>query len=319
VAAVTRRRSQTEALRFIRALGDVDAGRLRGRCLRYPDSPPVPVGTLHPEAAQELNASVYRQRGEPVTADMIFYVVSSDGTPVAWLTYHARVVTPPATLTTYQLGHQAQAVVALSRLSRRALCELASLRDAREGRTPGTPPTARDDGGYVLVADAADPTLTYWTQLTSDPQTSREHLRKVLGTDGEALIVDTFGYGDYGRHRETFDLPVLCAIERVATGHDLPPCVVGDWLAADGASTATATATATQIIDGFATAYAGIHPTRYAFAEAEAARRGWTAALTAAGIPDRFFDMHRFAGDLFGDQVREVHVPGRGIAVFRRA
>ena len=52
-------------------------------------------------AARDLQASVYRPHSTPAGPDTIWYVVSSDGTPVAWLTHHATVVTPPADLTGY--------------------------------------------------------------------------------------------------------------------------------------------------------------------------------------------------------------------------
>ncbi|MFK3983082.1 hypothetical protein ACI2K4_22230 [Micromonospora sp. NPDC050397] len=310
------RSSQAEALREMRDLIDTNAGRVQGQSLRYRSHAPIPAGSLTPEAAALLHDSIYRERGTPVTGDTIYYVVSCDGTPIVWLTYGARVVTPAATLTSYQLRHQAQAVVALSHLSRGALKCLAHLRDASNGRSPGPEPYRSDSGTQVLVADPADPTLTHWTRITADPAESLRHLRQVCDTTGPVLIVDAFGYGDYGRLRDRLDVEVLCVIEDLATTHDLLPAVVGDWLHVEGATKTDLTAD--QITAAFATAYVGVHSGRHDFATVERDRRGWTGALRAAGIPDRFFHTEAFVEGLFRDSVRDVRVPGGGIAVFRR-
>src|SRR4051794_25373810 len=101
--------SQTEAWKQISACADVNAGRLTGRNLRRAYLPPIPPGTLAPDAARQLHADVYRSSSTPAGPDSIWYVVSSDGTPVAWLTRDATLVTPPADLTDYQRHHQEQA------------------------------------------------------------------------------------------------------------------------------------------------------------------------------------------------------------------
>jgi hypothetical protein len=194
---------------------------------------------------------------------------------------------------------------------------LAQLRDARDQRSPGPAPHFRDPGSRVLVADPADPTLTHWTQISADPAESLHHLRHVCAAIGPVLVVDVAGYGDYGRQRERLDVEVLCTIEALATAHDLPPSVVGDWLHAEGATTIDLTTD--QITTAFTTAYAGVHGGRYAFATGERDRRGWTPALHAAGIPARFFDMKAFVEELFREAVREIDIPGGGIAVFRRS
>lgn len=84
------RPSQTEALREMRHLIDTNAGRIQGQSLRYRSHAPIPPGTLTRENAALLHDSVYRERGTPLTGDTIYYVVSCDGTPVAWLTYILR-------------------------------------------------------------------------------------------------------------------------------------------------------------------------------------------------------------------------------------
>lgn len=313
-----RRRSLDEALRLFRSLADVNAGRVQGRCLRRGTSAPVPTGTLGAEAAAVLKASLYRQPGEPVVDAMVFYVVVCDGTPVAWLTYTAQVVLPLATLSKYQLVQQARASVALSKLTRRAVYELACLRNAREDRYPADAPRATDEGGRVLVADPADPTLTFWTRITPNPDQSLAHVRQLTGASNDVLVVETFGYGNYGRYREVFDIEVLCAIEHLAASHALPTSVVGDWLEGEGAAADSAHPTGAQVLAAFADAYAGVHASRKAFAEAERDRRGYTEALQRAGIRAALFDLDRFAMELFDDQVRDVRMPDYRIAVFRR-
>ncbi|WP_433616829.1 hypothetical protein ACQP2P_15955 [Dactylosporangium sp. CA-139114] len=317
------RSTQTDAWRLIRACADVTAGRLTGRCLRAVYPAPIPPGALAPDAARQLHDSIYRTGDTPAGPDSIWYVVSSDATPVAWLTRNATVITPPADRTSYQLDHQTKAVAALSQLTRRALQELAVLRDVREGRvhdqSPYPVPSPLDPfDTRVLAAHPADPTLTFWTPIGADLDTSRTHLAKLTGVPAgvEPLIVDTFGYGDYGRHREVFDLPVLCTIERLAAQQHLPADVIGDWLDLAGASRGNPTPE--QIEAAFADAFAGIHDTRRGFAGTERDRRGWTAALDAAGIPASLFHLDAFTNHLFGADAHEVRLHDGRIAVFRR-
>ena len=318
--------SQTEAWQRIRNCADVKAGRLTGRNLRYQYLSPVLPGTLAPEAALQLHASVYRSDTTPAGPDTIWYVVSSDGTPVAWLTLDATVVAPPADLTDYQRNHQTQAVAALSQLTRHALLELARLRDKRDNRThndlPKTRPDGRsadaDVGTRVLVADPAEPTLTFWTRVTTALPASRLHIAEITGIaeGNDALILDVHGYGEYGRRRARFDLPMLCTIERLAAGHDLPAETIGTWLDLAGASTtnpAPDTVTA-----AFGDAYAGIHETRHTFAITERDRNGWTKAFAAAGIPEQYFNLDAFTEHLFRAEVHRVDLSDGRIAVFRR-
>ncbi|WP_020525185.1 hypothetical protein [Catelliglobosispora koreensis] len=309
--------TQTQALQRFAALGDADAGRLTGQCL-YHNSSPIPPGTLREDAANLLHASVYRQPGEPVTGETLVYVVSSDGTPVAWLDYQARVHTPPAQLTSYQRAHQVQAVTALSRLTRDALGMLARLRDARDRRDhTGSQPTATGLDARVLVANSDDPTLTYWTRLNPDPAVTRRHVQTLTGST-EPIVVEVFGYGDYGRHRAVIDVEMLCAIEELAVTHGLTATAVGDWLYAEGAATAT-TLTPQQVKDEFTTAFAGIFDSRPAFARAERDRRGWTRLLDQAGIPRNLFDDQTFARLLFTSDFRDITLHDYRVAVLARA
>jgi hypothetical protein len=312
-----RRCTQEQAWRFIRALGAVDAGRLTAHSL-IGHVPHIPAGTLTAQAIRQLHDSLYPQPGAEVTGDSICFVVCSDLTPVAWLTYHAEVVTPDAQLSGYQLEHQSRAVAALSQLTRRAVEQLARLRDHREGRSPDTEPDVREQTTRVLVANRDDPTLTWWTSLDVDVEATREHLAALTRTtEQDALVVTASGYGAFQRGSHPLLVPVLCAIDSLAAEHDLPAAVIGDWLDAEGAGHNQPDAA--RIVDAFTACYVGVYPYRRAFAEAERDRLGWTTALTDAGIPPRLFDLHRYAADLFTDDVRGLTLPDGRIAVFRRA
>ncbi|MET7397352.1 hypothetical protein ABZS66_28090 [Dactylosporangium sp. NPDC005572] len=325
------RTSQTEAWARISACADVNAGRLTGRVLRYQYLSPILPGSLTPDAARQLHASVYRSHTAPADPDTIWYVVSSDGTPVAWLTLAATVVTPPADLTDYQRRHQQQAVAALSQLTRQALLELARLRDTREQRTPGGLPQTRPDsrpdsrpadadtGTWILVADPADPTLTFRTRVTADLPASRLHIAEITGLaeGSDALILDVHGYGDYGRNRAWLRLPMLCTVERLAAEHHLTAATIGTWLDLAGASAADPTPG--TVTAAFRDDYAGIHENRHAFAIAERDRYGWTTAFATAGIPDRYFNLDAFTEHLFRADVHKVDLGDGRIAVFRRA
>lgn len=324
------RTSQTKAWQQVSARLDVDAARISGRCLRRATVALIPPGRLAPDAARQLHDSVYRPRGTPAVPHSIWYVVSVDATPVAWLTYHATVVTPPAQLNDYQLQAQQRAVTALTELTRRALIELALLRDTREHRTPGDSTQWTVDGAEVkyqparrvLVADPADPTLTFWAAIAGDLHATRAHLATVAGMPdtaaGSPRILDVHGFGAYGLYRDTYDLAVLCAIVSLADQHGLSAETIGDWLHREGADATQPTAP--QITDAFSASYRGIHHSRRHFAMAERDRLGWTAALAAASIPDRFFDVDGFLRWLFEDRFHGVPVDATAaVAVFRRS
>jgi hypothetical protein len=309
--------THTEALRAFRMLRGVNAGRLRGQSLRYAHPGPVPAGSLHEPAAAQLQASLYRKPGTPAGPDAIVYVVVCDGTPIVWLTAAARVVTPAADLSAYQLRQQATAADALSRLSRRAIAVLAAWCDQQDGRPEGgTGAPGEYEGPHLLVANPATPTVTHWTRISPDPAASREHLRQVTGGSGPVLIVAAAGYGEYGTCAEVLDLDVLCVIEQLAGQSGAPAGIIGSWLHAEG-GTRTAV-TGRQVIDGFTRAYAGIHHTQRAYAAAERDARGWTAALTAAGIDVDLFDLDEFQRRLFDTDAHAIRLPDHRIAVFRK-
>lgn len=305
------------ALEMTSALVPFDTGRLYALSLRRPVKGQIPTGSLYPTDAARLRVDAHRADDQHTNGGTIDYVVVCDDTPIAWLTRHARVVAPAADLTRYQARHQQKVLSALSRLTRHALRELATLRDAAEGRHPGEQPQPLDTSGRVLAADLADPTLTFWSAITGDHSTSLAGLQQATGTAGDVLIVDTCGYGDYGRLRRHHQLPLLCAIEELAASHNLPPAVIGDWLHLEAATHAEITPT--QIRAQFTDAYAGVHATQAAYAQTEAARCGWTAAMQQAGIPAHLLDVPRFARELFAERVVSVwHSAVGGYAVFRR-
>lgn len=309
--------TRQDALAAFRMLRDVNAGRLRGQSLAHRYATPIGPGTLNERFATLLAESVYRKPGAPVPPTGIVYVVSCDGTPVAWILRGAYVVLPEAVLSDYQRRQQARAGDALRTLSRHAIKALAVLADEYDGRPHGDGmPDGADNQPYVLAADAAIPTCTHWTPIGADPDAALAHLRKVTGASADVLIVAAAGYGAYGDRADVLDLSVLCAIERAAGTADVPVYVAGDWLDTEGGSRRIVAAE--QVAAAFREAFAGVHAGRKAFAVAERDARGWTAALDAAAIPAQLFDLHAFAQQLFTDHVYDVELPDRQIAVFRR-
>ncbi|GIE90497.1 hypothetical protein [Actinoplanes regularis] len=308
--------TQTEAFAAFRKLRDANAGRLRGQSLtytRYGRNAPIPAGTLHPEPAAQLHAAIYHPAGQPVTAAGIVYVVSCDGTPIAWLCRDARVVTPAAELSAYQLKQQTRAAEALSQLTRQARLKLAAFGDKQDGRIQDAP--GKHDGPHLLVADPAAPTVTWWTRISTDLENSRAHLRRITRAPAEVLIMDAVGYGDY-QAAEALVLDVLCTIEEIAQRTGVPADIVGSWLHTEGGTTHTVSGQ--QVIDAFLASYAGIHANQRAFAVAERDARGWTGLLHAAGISLSLFDLTEFAQQLFDTDAYGIALPDHRIAVFRR-
>jgi hypothetical protein len=305
----------------ISALGDATAGSLTGRCLHDSTPEDITPGVLTGAAARELAANLGRPADEVPAGSAIYYVVSSHGTPVAWLTYDACVVVPDAQLTSQQVRHRSQAVQALSRLSRYALHVLAKLRDDRDQRSPGARPEPGSMRTAILVARPQDPTLTWWTTASADLDATVRKIAALTGDPGldEVLVVETHGYGGYRRGANPVPLPVLCAIEHLAAEHQLPPAAIGEWLHQETASASDSSlATTEQVIGLFGSLYYGRFPSRRTFAEAERDRRGWTAALTAAAIPADLFDLDRFTAHLLAEEIHAVALAGGGIAALRR-
>jgi hypothetical protein len=102
-----------EALRDMRRLYDVDAGRLRGETAYlsgYTANQP-PAAAPQPWA-DHLATLIGAGRAGTITPDTPRYVVYSDNQVFAWLTVHARVVAPPdMPLTANQAKHQRHDVV----------------------------------------------------------------------------------------------------------------------------------------------------------------------------------------------------------------
>lgn len=308
--------TQQEAFTAFRMLRDVNAGRLRGQSIaRY--GAPIPCGTLDDQAVTLLRANQSRQPGTLLDDAAIVYVISCDGTPIAWLCRDATVTTPPAELTDYQIRQQARTVEALASLSRHAVRSLAALADQAAGRAEGGTGTPQEGAGpHVLVADQARPTLTHWSRISPDPAASASHLRQVCGATDPVLVVAALGYGGYGTHAPVLHLDVLCALEQLAQHAGLPAEVVGDWLHTEGGSRRAVPVD--RLTTEFPASYAGVFAGRQAFAAAEAERRGWTAAFQAARIPLELFDMRAFTQQLFTTGATAFPLDDGRIAAFYR-
>ncbi len=308
-----------EALRGMRRLHDVDAGRLRGQTVYlsgYTADQPPPW-------AEHLAALIAAGRAGTVTADTPRYFVYCDDTVVAWLTVHARVIAPPdMPLTANQAKHQRQAVQALSDLDRGTLRDLADDRDRWEGR-PEVADAEYDAGeGMLRVAPAQDPTRTAWIPIDPDPQTTRARMRPALRLPAgqDMIVITAWGFGQHCGLAHRLDLELLCAIHALATAHGVDATTVGNWIAhEDGLAGHVDPATLPTL---FNTAYVGRYPDRDTYARARMDEQGWTTALADLGI-EAYFDHAAHQRDVFRYEAiaidpGEYHRRGRGIQVFHR-
>ncbi len=309
----------TEALREMRHLDPVDAGRLStvqtyDSFLSRPDQ--WLAHTPAPWRDRLLTAITDRFAGT-ITPDTPEYVVLSDKVAVAVLTVTAQVVLPDYPLSANQTKHQAAAVQVLRDLPRDTLRKLADQRAAWDGRDEDAAAEYKTHPqGALRVAPAADPTNTRWVHIGADLPAARRTLAAACHTDPDQILVITAaGYGTHGHQRHRLDLPVLCAMHHLADTHRVSPGTVGDWLDAEGAP-ATEVNPAT-IIAQFAAAYLGAYPDRTAYTRARMAELGWTQAIAAAGIPEQYLDIQAVTRDWFRTEVRDVPA-NKHIEVFRR-
>ena len=313
-----------EALRGMRRLHDVDAGRLRGQTVHlsgYTADQPAPAA---PQPwASHLATLIAAGRAGTVTADTPRYFVYSDNTVVAWLTVHARVVAPPdMPLTANQAKHQRHAVQVLSDLDRGTLRDLADDRDRREGRPDNVDAEYDAGGGMLRVAPAQDPTRTTWIPIDPDPQTTRVRMRRALEltADQDIIVITAWGFGQHCGRAHRLDLDLLCAIHTVATGHGVDATTVGNWIAhEDGLAGHVEVATLPTL---FHTAYVGRYPDRDTYAHACLDERGVTKVITDLGI-EAYFDHAAHQRDVFRYEAIAIdpgdyHHRDRGIQVFRR-
>jgi hypothetical protein len=306
----------------MRGLHTTDAGRLRGVHLRYSSlSRPHRglAGTPQPWRDQLLAAIAARESGT-VHPDSPEYVVFSDGVVIAVLTAAAHVVLPDYPLSTLQAKHQRAAAEALGDLHRHTVRDLADRRAAREGREADADAEYEPHpGGALRVAPLADMTDTRWVRIGADLDHAHRTVQAACGADAEqVLIVTAAGYGRYGSHRHRLSLDILCAMHQIADTHDVSPGAVGDWLEAEGATTAT-DVSPQQIVEQFAAAYIGPFRDEDDYTRHRMSQLGWTQALQAAGIPEDYLDLRAITRDWFTQLVRRIDSGTWGrVEVFHR-
>lgn len=319
-----------QALRQFRRLHTADAGRLRGISLRSRWHQPIPTGDLPAHWADPLREAVTARAHGTITGTTPEYVVISGGTPVAWLTVHATVITPPVGATGVLAKHQRQAVEALSNLHRWVLRELADARDIREngGRNAAREHEGRI--GAIRVAPFDDPTNTTWVNVGDDYHATAAHAGRVVAALGKLplRIISARGYGAYGQHAAHIDLRVLCAMHTITHAHPEAGLVtIGNWVAADPATTGRPAddpppyeaVPADQLPAAFTAAYLGRYRSRRDYLQHRLRDNGWEHGLAALGIDPDCLDLNRLEHNLFTRQVYAVDAaPPGGIAVFTR-
>jgi hypothetical protein len=314
----------TEALRDMRRLHDVDAGRLRGETVYlsgYTADQPAPAA---PQPwADHLKRLIAAGRAGTITPDTPRYVVYSDNTAVAWLTVHAQVLAPPdMALTANQTKHQRQAAQVLSDLDRGALRDLADDRQRREGH-PEVADAEYDAGdGMLRVAPADDPTRTTWIPVDPDPAATRARAARALrlGPDHDVIVISAWGFGQHCARVHRLDLGLLCTIHAVAAAHGVDATTVGNWIAHEDGLAGPVDPTTLPTL--FQAAYVGRYPDRDAYARARMDELGWTTAIAELGIEAYFnHDAHQrdvFRYEAIAIDPGEYHRRDRGIQVFHR-
>lgn len=313
--------TNAEALRDIRRLDPTSTGRLLGLPARSTD-PRQASRQLHntpqPWHDQIITDITARAAGT-LSADSAEYLVLSDHTLIALLTVAAHLVLPDYPLTGLQRRHQSAVVAALSDLPRHMLRELADRRSTLDGRDEQAaleyrPPVI----GAARIAALDEPTVTAWITVNADLDSTREAVRRASLDPDKLIIITASGYGTYGRDRHRLDLPMLCAMHRVAHRHQVSLQVVGDWLAAEGATHVGLDPG--RLDTTFAGAYLGPFTHELDYTHHHMAELGWTAALQQAGIDERYLDERAVNRDWFAREVRGIYCSTHHRAeVFRRA
>ncbi|MFF0348915.1 hypothetical protein ACFYP0_14570 [Micromonospora arida] len=316
-----RRSTVADAVRAFQRLRSVNAGSLVGVALadRYRTSPPLKVDTLPPAQAAVLGASIEARTAGVIDERTPAYLVYSGGLPVAWCTVRATVVTPDLVLDGTPARHQRMAVQALSNLARWVLVALA---DARAEVEAAVVQSVMSQEGAVRIAPADDLTWSVAVLLGGDLTADRASIAKLLPAKAaaEVVVIDAHGFGRYCRDSHRLPLPVLCAMRRIASTHQLPLAVVGDWLGASGGVDADVPADDLPAI--FAADFVGLFPHRSDYAEKHLVDRGWATALERLGMPRRYIDLEALERDLFDNDVHAVATTvatgDQAVAVFRR-
>ncbi|WP_444951082.1 hypothetical protein [Micromonospora ureilytica] len=194
---------------------------------------------------------------------------------------------------------------------------LVALADARAEGEEAIVHSVMSEEGAVRIAPADDLTSSAAVLLDGDLTAARASIAKVLPVDAaaEVVVLDAHGFGRYGRDSHRLPLPVLCAMRRIASTHQLPLAAVGDWLATSGGVDADVPAI-------FTAGFLGLFPHRSAYAERHLVDRGWATALARLGMPRRYIDLEALERDLFDNDVYAVATTdatgGQAVAVFRR-
>jgi hypothetical protein len=318
----------SQALREMRGLHDTDAGRLRGVSLRYRFGMPHHGLARTPQPWRDrVQAGIEARESGLVTGDTPEYLVFSDAVLVVVLTVAARVIRPDYPLTPLQARHQEAAAQALGDLHRYTLADLADRAATRNPSGTGLLDEVDQEWepppGWLRVAPNNDPTLAVWVDPGPDLPAARDALGRACDTEPDrVLVIDACGYGAYGRNRYRHRLDVLCAMRQIAATHHVGLQVVGNWLDAEGA-TGTADLDPETLISQFAAAHLGPYSSQSDYALARMRELGWTQALHAAGVPDRYLDTTAITRDWFAHQVRAITAPtpagaGGHIEVFTR-
>jgi hypothetical protein len=161
----------TDALREMRDLYPVDAGRLTG--IRVYDSylsrPDQWLADTPPPWRDRLLTAITARTAGTITADTPEYLVLSGRVVVVVLTVTAQVVLPDVSLSANQAKHQTAAAQALRDLPRDTLRALADQRARWDGREEDAETEhMRQPDGALRVAPATDPTTTRWVHIGTD-------------------------------------------------------------------------------------------------------------------------------------------------------
>lgn len=298
----------TDAIRQIRALLPTRSGQLLGIHVHhsYGSRPDHWLGNTPQPWHDQLQAAITARTTGTPTKDSPEYLVLSDQVVVVVLTAAAQVVLPDYPLSRTQARHQALAAAALTDLPRHVLRQLADHRAALDGRRQdATAETELHPDGALRVAPAADPTNTRWIHIGADLHQARDTAARACHTDpDQILIVTAAGYGQYGRTRHRLDLPMLAAMHQIADTHQVSLSAVGNWLYSEGATTADVDPA--NILAEFAASYLGPFDDRTAYTRHRMNDLGWTQALAAAGIPEKYLDTDAITRDWFDHDVRAV-------------
>jgi hypothetical protein len=311
--------TNTEALRDMRSLQDTSTGRLRGLSASYARRNGADLANTPQPWRDRITTDLADRAAGSVGPASCAYLVFSDKVLIAALTVSAHLLLPDYELTTIQRRHQDLVRGALADLPRRTLRDMADRRATMDGRDEKAqfeyqPPSL----GAIRIAGKDEPTVTHWVSINNDLSASRQEISRLgLGPD-RLIIITAPHYGEYGRKRDCLELPMLCAMHRIADRHDVTLSGVGDWLAAEGATGAEVDPDG--VVAAFAAAYLGPFLSEDAYTVHHMAEIGWTSALQRAEVPARYLNTAAVTRDWFTNNVRGIRCAARHrIEVFDRA